>query len=261
MLDQLDDLREISQKTVKKEAAEREKRKRKAKLEIGPIDGVLPYEGRHNPLSRSNTSYKSGMLLRTKESNFVPRVALNDSEAEEATKIEAILQPNVYAVHCQPVKIRLPGGDGKPLHHTFDIGIQLDCGRRKLIYVRGQISLNSRNSHTRIADIVRHTPRSAADEVVVISDASFSRVYRDNNRRILICHQMPNPEADRGVVDLVQAARPGARVEDIVAASGLPEHVAFQAILRMIGAGLVGAERDFVIDYPSLIWSLKNEQV
>jgi hypothetical protein len=253
----LNELSAIATKAVKKEKVAKEKRKRRAQLKIGPIDGVRPYEGLHNPLSRSNTSYKSGFLMRTKANDYEPVVALNDSDAEEAVKIEAILQPNVYDVHCQPVKIKLSGGKGEPKSHIFDVGIQYDCGRSKLFYVRGQISLNSSTSKSRIANIVRHTPVDAADEIVVISDASFSRVYRDNNRRILMCLMMPNAEADEGVVDLIDHACVGSRLEDIVADSGLPESVAYHAIMRMIGAGRIGAERDAVIDYPSQIWSTK----
>lgn len=257
MLGVLDELQQIAVKSVKKQKADKEKRKRKSKIQIDAIDGVLPYEGLHNPLSRSDTSYKSGMPLKTKANGDVPKVALNDSDAEEAVKIEAVLQPNVYDVHCQPVKVKLPGGKGEPKSHTFDVGIEFDCGRSKLIFVRGQISLNSSRTKSRIATIVRHTPADAADEIVVISDASFSRVYRDNNRRILMCQMMPNVDADEGVVDLVDHARAGTRLEDIVAASGLPEAVAYHAIMRMIGAGRIGAERDAFIDYPSQIWSTK----
>lgn len=72
-----------------------------------------------------------------------------------------------------------------------------------------------------------------------------------------MCLMMPNAEADEGVVDLIDNARVGARLEDIVADSGLPESVAYHAIMRMIGAGRIGAERDAVIDYPSQIWSTK----
>ena len=251
MLDQTLAIKAIAQATTRQQKEQKEKRKRKQMLEIGPIDGVLPYLGVRNPLTRSNTSYKSGMLLRTKENDFVPAVSLNDSEAEEATKIEAILQPNVYSVRCQPLTIALPG---KPLSHTFDIRIELDCGRVKLIYVKGQVSLNSRVSNSRIAEIVRYTPRGAADEIVVISDLSLSRVYRDNNRRILMCHEMPNRGADCEVVELVNRETSAVRLEDIVSRSGFPQDVAWQAILRMIGAGRIGAERDSVIDYPSLVW-------
>lgn len=255
MFDQTLALQVIAQTATRKEKSEKAARKRKARLEIGPIDGVLGYDGVRNPLTRSNASYKSGMLLRTKENGYVPAVVLNDSEAEEATKIEAILQPNVFSVKCQPLQIRLPGGEGKPLSHTFDIRIELDCGRVKLIYVRGQISLDSRTSHSRIAEIVRHTPMDAADEIIIISDASFSRVYRDNNRRIMMCREMPNPDADSAVVELVDHAKRAVKLAEIVRLSGLPEYVAWQAIMRMIGAGRIGAERDSVIDYPSYIWS------
>jgi hypothetical protein len=97
---------------------------------------------------------------------------------------------------------------------------------------------------------VRHTPKGAAVEIVLISDASHSRVYRDNNRRIWMWQMMPNASADEGVVDLIEHARPGTRLEYIVAGSGLPEFVAYRAIMRMIGASRIGAERDTVIDYP-----------
>jgi hypothetical protein len=190
MSDQILGLHAIAKATTLKEKRQKEERKRKQRLEIGHIDGVIPYAGVRNPLTRSNTSYKSGMLLRTKANGYQPAVMLNDSEAEEATKIEAILLPNVRAVTCQPLTIRLPGGKGKALSHTFDIGIELDCGRVKLVYVKSQISLNSRVSNSQIQEIVRYTPKDAASELVLLSNMSCSRVYHDNNRPNLMCHQM-----------------------------------------------------------------------
>ncbi|WP_133240375.1 hypothetical protein [Pararhodobacter oceanensis] len=250
-----DAIKKVAQATTRREKATKEKRKRKAAIQIGPIPGVIPFDGLRNPLSRSDKAYKSGMLIRTKANGFMPSVALNDSEAEEAVKIEALLQPNVYDVKCQPYKVKLPGEKTRAKSHCFDVGIRLECGTYKLVYVRGEVSLQSRTTNTEIAEIVRRTPKDAADEIVVISDLSFSRVYRDNNRRIMMCHLMPDADADQAVVELTRHAAKRVRLENIVHESGLPESTAWQAIMRMIGAGRIGTERDAVIDYPSYIWS------
>lgn len=260
---ELVELSTVTRSVTKAESKRREAAKRKPVLEIGPIPGVLPFTGKHNPLSRSHVSYKSGLIIRTAADNYAPRVALNDSEAEEALKIDALLQPNVYDVECQPVRIFLPRKpDSKHRRsHTYDVRVTLldpETGElwRKLIYVRNKVSLRSPKSVPRIAEIVRHTPATLCDEIVVVSDAQYSRNYRDNNRRIRLCHISPSPDADQAVMELVNATKGSTRIENIVAQSGLQEAMAWQAIMRMIGAGKIGAERDAVIDYPSEIWSV-----
>lgn len=253
----------IARSVTKAEAERRAAAKRRPILEIGPIHGVKPFKGAHNPLSRSHVSYKSGMIIRTQADNYAPKVALNDSEAEEALKIDALLQPNVYDVECQPVRIMLPKApEAKQRRsHTYDVRVTLldpETGElwRKLIYVRNRISLRSPNSVPRIAEIVRHTPATCCDEIVVVSDAQYSRNYRDNNRRIMLCHVSPSPEADLAVLELLQSMQGATRIENVVERSEMPEWMAWQAIMRMIGAGKIGAERDAVIDYPSAIWKV-----
>jgi hypothetical protein len=250
------EIQNIQRGKTKKTAAAREKAKRKSEIVIGPIDGVLPFRGMRNPLNRSTTSYKIGTVLSSAANQFVPMVHLYDSETEEAFSVEAQLQPNVVAIECQPARVKLPKktAAGKHPHHYFDLRITLACGQSKLIYVRGQVSLNARSSAATIAEIVRHTPKSMADAIVVISDASFTRARRDNNRRILISHRMPNPNADKVVSAIMDAKKDPIRISELVQLSELPKATAFQAILRMIGAGKIGAERDNIIDYPSQCW-------
>lgn len=260
---ELVELSTITSSVTKAQSKRREAAKRKPVLQIEPIPDVQPFRGKHNPLSRSHVSYKSGMIIRTAADNYAPKVALSDSEAEEALEIDALLQPNVYDVECQPVRISLPRNPGSKHRrsHTYDVRvtlIDLQTGQlwRKLIYVRNKISLRSPTSVPRIAEIVRHTPANLCDEIVVVSDAQYSRNYRDNNRRIRLCHISPSAEADQAVMELVNSTTGSTRIENIVAQSGMQEAMAWQAIMRMIGAGKIGVERDAVIDYPSEIWSV-----
>ncbi|AVW91342.1 hypothetical protein [Celeribacter baekdonensis] len=252
----LDEVRDIARKTTKKTKVRKEAAKRKPQIAIGEIDGVIGWGTRRNPLSRSNRSYKSGMIIRTRMNDMEPSLALNDSEIEEAFKIDALLQPNVVGVECQPLTIPLPSKTEKKSRrsHSFDVRITLEDGKVYLAYVKAQRSLRSSSSVATISEIVANTPANLCHRVVVISDVSFSRNYRDNNRRILMCHEMPNAEADRRICELINTEASPLRISALIEKSGLAKSDAWQAILRMIGAGMVGTERDAVIDYPSLIW-------
>ncbi|MFG6500024.1 MULTISPECIES: hypothetical protein [unclassified Sulfitobacter] len=252
----LEDVRETARKTTHRTKARKEAAKRKPRITIGDIDGVIGWGQRRNPLSRSNRSYKSGMTIRTRMNSMQPSLVLNDSEIEEAFKIDALLQPNVVGVECQPLTIPLPSKTGKKSRrsHTFDVRITLEDGKVYLAYVKAQQSLRSSSSVPTISEIVANTPENLCHRIVVISDVSFSRNYRDNNRRILMCHEMPNAEADRRICELINAEASPLRISSLIEKSRLAKSDAWQAILRMIGAGMVGTERDAVIDYPSLIW-------
>jgi hypothetical protein len=252
----LEEVRDIARKTTKKEKTRKEKAKRKARIVLGEIDGVIGWGRRRNPLSRSNQSYKSGMIIRTKLNDMNPSLALNDSEIEEAFKIDALLQPDVVGIECQPVTIPLPklSERGQDRSHTFDVRITLENGKVYLVYVKSERSLQTRSSVPTVAEIVAHTPANLCDRITIISDVSFSRNYRDNNRRILMCHLVPDPDADALICGLVDKLSTPLRIKTLVEKSGLKKRQAWSAILRMIGAGRIGAERDAVIAYPSLIW-------
>lgn len=252
----LEEIRDIARKTTKKTKARKEAAKRKPQITIGEIDGVIGWGNRRNPLSRSNRSYKSGMIIRTPMNDMQKSLVLNDSEIEEAFKIDALLQPNVIGIECQPLTIPLPSKTGKKSRrsHTFDVRITLDNGDVYLVYIKAQQSLRSCSSVPTINEIVANTPGNLCHRIVVISDVSFSRNYRDNNRRILMCHEMPNEEADRRICELMNAEASPLRISSLIEKAGLVKSEAWQAILRMIGAGMVATERDAVIDYSSIIW-------
>lgn len=252
----LDELSEISRKTTRRTKARKEAAKRKPQIKIGEIDGVVGWGNRRNPLSRSNRSYKSGLILSTSMLGLQPSLFLHDSEIEEAFTIDAFLQPNVVGIECQPLTIPLPSKAKKhgKRSHTFDVRITLENGMVYLVYIKAQSSLRSSSSVPTIAEIVEHTPVDACHRISVISDATFSRNYRDNNRRILMCHEMPDPEADQRICELIKAENAPLRLSTLIDKSGLIKAQAWCATMRMIGAGHVGTERDAVIDYPSVIW-------
>lgn len=255
-MNSLEETSKLSRKTTKRTKARKEAAKRKPRIKIGEIEGVIGWGNRRNPLSRSNRSYKSGMTLSTSMFEFQPSLILNDSEIEEAFKIDAFLQPHVVGIECQPLTIPLPSrtAKGRGRSHTFDVRITLQDGKVYLVYVKAQTSLRSSSSVPTIAEIIKHTPRDACHRVTVVSDAVFSRNYRDNNRRILMCHEMPDPEADQRIRDLIDAENAPLRLSTLIYKSGLIKAQAWCATMRMIGAGHVGTERDAVIDYPSVIW-------
>lgn len=79
-----------------------------------------------------------------------------------------------------------------------------------------------------------------------------SRNFRDNDRRILKCHGMPAPDADALISgDMAKRATP-LRIKTLAEESGLNKGQAWPAVLRMIGAGRIGAKRNAVIANHSL---------
>ena len=102
-------------------------------LVVPPIPGVLPFEGAHNPLTRSNTARRVSMVIPTPATKGVPQVYHFDGEREMAVALEALLSPGLFRLEVQLPKIYFDFPKGKykrknwPGHH-FDLRLTFSDG-------------------------------------------------------------------------------------------------------------------------------------
>lgn len=222
-------------------------------LKLGSIPCVLDYAGHRSPLSRSNTSHKISMALPTPATKGVPRVYHFESAREMAVAIEALLSPELYDLEVQLPPVPYIDSRGRKCSHSFDLRVTFRNGFRRAIFVRNGASLRRPRTQYDIAAIFAATPSSFADDKIVVNGDGYTRGYRDNLLRVRRATCEPDPEADGHVI---ARARSNSfwTVADLVAKCDMPCSRVFNAVLRLVGAGALGARWTTVICMHSRVW-------
>jgi hypothetical protein len=227
-------------------------------LVIPPIDGVLPFIGSHNPLTRSNVARRVSMTIPTPATNGIPRLFHFDGEREMAVALEALLSPDLYNLEVQLPKIRYDFPKGKhreknwPGHH-FDLRLTFVGGYRRGVYVKNGTILRRRKTQDEIAAIFEATPSTFADDLIVVNGDDYTQAYRDNLRRLWLKHQRPDQEVDAYVESI---AREGNYwyISDLTKLCDIPHPDAFGAVLRLVARRTLGVDWYSVINAHSRVW-------
>jgi hypothetical protein len=222
-------------------------------LKIGEIYGVLPFKGVRNPLFMSSSSQKAVLAYCVPADGMRPRLHYLESLAELAVAHEALLDPRTFDLECQPCTVPYEF-EGQTWDHTYDLRLTMVSGERRLIFVRYRESLFRSIVQAELKAILKATPATEADRVLVVDADDYSRARRDNLRRMHLVARSIDPEADERVLD---AARQWGRpcfVSELASATGLVGHRVFQSALRLIGRRVFVANLDAAIGQYSKIW-------
>ena len=162
-------------------------------LVVPPIRDVLPFEGSHNPMTRSNTARRVSMTIPTPATDGKRQVYHFDGEREAAVALEALLSPDLFRLEVQLPKIYfdLPQGYNKrkkPRGHHFDLRLTFNDGYKRAVYVKNATSLARRKTQDEFAAICEATPQSFADDVIVVNGDHYTMAYRDNLYRLFYLH-------------------------------------------------------------------------
>ena len=227
--------------------------KKQPALQVGPIFGVLPYDGYRNPLTRSSTTSRVSMAIATPATGGQRKVYHFDGQREMAVALEALLSPELYGLEVQLPPITYRGRNGKLRSHSFDLRITFRDGFRRAVFVRNGRSLARPETQAEIASIFEATPKSFADDKVVVNGDQYTRGYRDNLLRVWEASKAADPDVDAYVLDRARSTTFWL-MKDLIARCDLPAGKTFDAILRLIGQGLLGANWHAVIWPHSRIW-------
>ncbi|GFE67324.1 hypothetical protein [Litoreibacter roseus] len=225
------------------------------KIELGPIHGVLPFTGVRNPISVSSTSQKVMLPYKTEANNWMPRVGAAESAAEAAVAEEALISPDIYDVEFQPVEFAYQYPAGRKRKHTIDLRLTFRNGLRRFVFVRNRTSLRKPETQEEIEAIWLATPPSEAHEFAVVEADTYSRPRRENLRRMhrAVCFE-PDPIADHIVTDALWGISALWRMSDISKVVDLSRARIFDACLRLLANGQLGANLDNVICHHSRVW-------
>lgn len=222
-------------------------------LQVGPVHGVLPYDGYHNPLTRSSTTQRISMTIGTPATQGRPKIYHFDGGREMAVALEALLSPELYALEVQLPPVRFLGLNGKPSYHSFDLRITFRDRYRRAVFVRNGTSLKKRRTQDEISAIFAATPETFADDKIVVNGDDYTQGYRDNLLRIWSATEDQNPRLDAYILDRARATSFWL-TKDLISQCDLLEGDAMEGILRLIGQGYLGTNRHACICKHSRIW-------
>jgi len=231
------------------------KTKKLPPLRVPTPVGVRPYAGARNPMTRSNNAHRIADTFRTPSTNGIPQIYFFESEGEYAVSLEAMLDPELHGLEVQLPPIRFPWQHNKKGYrdHYFDLRLTFRDGYRRAVYVKNGRALQSARIQEEIEAIFSILPDSFADDAIVVNTDDYSRAYRDNLRRMHYVSQIHAPEDDLIVEQAAKSCNYWF-LEQLVGQVPLTPAKAWQAALRLIARGIIGADRDAVINLHSHVW-------
>ncbi len=229
-----------------------EQEKRPA-LQVGPIRGVLPYDGYRNPLTRSATTHRVSMTLATPATNGQRKLYHFDGQREMAVALEAVLSPELYHLEVQLPPLSFIDVNGKERSHSFDLRITFKDGYRRAVFVRNGKSLQKPQTQAQISAISQAISEPFADDMVVVNGDQYTRCYRDNLLRIWNATMSPDEQLDRHVLERSQQTSFWL-IADLITACDCSKNAVLSSIQRLIGKGLLHVNLHAVIGKNSRIW-------
>lgn len=217
-------------------------------IKMGEIYGVDPFDGQRDPSARSSWAQKVFFAYQTAANDWRPKLAKTESAAEAAVAIQALMAPNIYDIGFQPLTVPFEDENGKNTRYTHDLLLTFRNGYRRLIFVRYERSLRKPTTQRAIQSIVAATPRTAADDMIVVNASDYTRQRRDNLFRMFKLRATADHEAEAIVLHTMRTHRSIYMMKDLFPRAGIEEHRVFQACYRLIAAQKLVANLD------NLIW-------
>ncbi|MEI4485229.1 hypothetical protein V8J36_03435 [Frigidibacter sp. MR17.14] len=219
---------------------------RAPQIDLGDIHGTLPFDGVRNPSSRSSMSQKVIFGYRTRASGIKRKVGMAESAVEAAVALEALMAETTYDLEFQPLKVFYTGDDGRKVPYTHDLRITSNTGHRRMVFVRHDHSLSKPSTEREIAAIVKATPRSEANDLVVANAVDYPRQRRDNLFRMHRFVLEPDPEADEIVWEVAQRRRPYL-MRDLFPVAPIQQRRVFAACHRLVARKRMQANLNHVL--------------
>ena len=149
---------------------------------------------------------------------------------------------------------RVPYHDGKTIrHHTFDYYTVREPGIRACVAIKHSSRVEKSGIRTVLKLIAEQAGRKMADEVVLMTEADFTRNERFNAELVHELRRHPVPEYDSHVRQIAAEIIGVVTIADVVKLSGLASE-GFRATVRLIADRFFRlADVDNRIDYHSRI--------
>jgi hypothetical protein len=227
-----------------------------SKIILPGIFGVLPFDGKRNPGSRSAVSHHVWFTYRTEANQWKLKVGITDSASEFAVGLEGLLDPETYDIRFQPCVVSYYSEeDTRNVPYTHDFLITLRNGHRRLVFVRYRASLKKEKAWRHIDQIGAATlQQKIADDMIVVDADTYTRQRRENLFRMWKISEQRDPEADEQVLEAAYRCRTLWFMRDLFPLVSVSQARAFKACYRLIAQKKLQADWDNVIWEHSRVW-------
>lgn len=159
---------------------------------------------------------------------------------------------DVVEIWDQPPQINYLKSDGRIGKHTYDFRVVLSDGSTVAIAVKPEEKAARAAFKSVIARVAQATPKSFANDVVVMSDADFTRAQVVNATRYFEFSKDADLKADRAVQDAIVNLNGAASIDGIVTQTGLGGR-AYRAVVRAIFANKISPEVHGIISPKTIV--------
>lgn len=188
------------------------------------------------PAPRSRASSRGVMTVQL-PADAHPRHIWFESILEKRAIYLLAARPDTWDLREQPPAIGWTDEQGRSRQHVFDLLLTQRSGRRIAIAVKPARLAERRAFRDELMRIRAATPLSFAQDVVLVTDRSFTRAQALDAERLMEFRRTPDPDADAAIAALLRDLDTPATIAFLVARSGL-EGRGFRAAFRAIFAGL-----------------------
>lgn len=104
------------------------------------------------------------------------KVGIAESAAEAGVSVQALMCPDLYDLHFQPLTVTFTDEVGNERQHTHDIMLTFWSGHRRLVFVRNEQSLMKPRTVRDIQAIIAATPKDTADDLIVVNANDYGPI-------------------------------------------------------------------------------------
>ena len=159
---------------------------------------------------------------------------------------------DVVEIWDQPPAITYYTPDGKQKTHNYDLLASLNDGRKIAIAVKYEERASEAAFQADMSRIAQATPKKFADDVVVMSEADFTRAQAINAARYFEFNKHPDAAADIAVKAVISEQHGAVSMKSIVEQTELGNR-AYRATVKAVFANILKLQQPGVITPRSIV--------
>ena len=195
----------------------------------------LPSRATRKPPARSKASTRGLIPAKTKSDPRL-RTHYTESTKEQDSFFIFLSRYDVLDIWEQPTPVAYHDDTGRLRKHVFDFRVTLTDGRKLAIAVKPHVLVERYNFRHTLSLIRVATPLSFADEVVLVTERSYTPSAARNARKLHDFRRTPDEEADRTIASLAAKLTGPVTISTLIESSGLGGR-AFRAAFRGLYEG------------------------
>jgi hypothetical protein len=158
----------------------------------------------------------------------------------------ATTRPNFADLIEQPFEVSFIDASGKKGRHHIDLLVVLTDGRRLAIAVKSAAKVTD-VFREKLGAIKRHLPGELADDLILVTDQSFTRAQAQNALRYIEFSKQADPVADLALAAALEKRKGIVSMGDLATLTGLAGRgyraafrAAFEGQIQVLSEGLIG---------------------